>query len=185
LHSSDSSHSHSPSRSSHSRRSGIRLAPNHRYWDGEQTLPPRSLPRSHAAGEQGRFAAENRPETNEAETGHKRHYRTLGRGVRAPAPGRLLGSTRPTRRASRCLLAGSFPPASLGSSVPTRGKLPSSSSIRRSRLHRTRRASSERRPWMAVANVRRRDMGSPEPHPGGARQPAASSRKTPIRRNLS
>ena len=52
---------------------------------------------------------ENKVETNGAETGHKRHYRTLGGGERAPAPDRLLRSTRPIRRDGRCLLAGIFP----------------------------------------------------------------------------
>ena len=52
---------------------------------------------------------ENKVDTNGAEPGQKRHYRTLGGGERAPAPGRLLGPTRPIRRDGRCLLAGIFP----------------------------------------------------------------------------
>jgi len=52
--------------------------------------PGASLPSLFSAGEQGCFALENQAKTTKAETGHKRHYRTLGVGVRAPAPGRLL-----------------------------------------------------------------------------------------------
>ena len=104
----------------------------------------RSAARSHRspkpAGEQGSFAEENRPETNRAETGHKRHYRTLGRGVRAPAPGRLLGSTRPTRRDGRCLLAGIFPFGLARQFGAHSGKAPKL--VRRSRLQRMRRCSS-------------------------------------------
>jgi hypothetical protein len=45
---------------------------------------------STSAGEQGGFVAGKRAKTNKPKTEHKRHYRTLGRGGRAPAPGRLL-----------------------------------------------------------------------------------------------
>ena len=110
----------------------------------------------------------------------------------AAAPGRLLWSTRstrPTRRDGRCLLAWIFP-FSLARQFGARsGKAPmlvdhppipaapneGAAHVPKAGVADQRRqdagaqsASSERRPWMAVANVRRRDMGSPEPISSGS-----------------